>query len=339
MRKLGFLGAMNRDVVVQQAALRTLPALGIDAPPLVETAVSDVVAQHGAEMLAGNGGQTWLGGSAFNTARVVALLNQDRSHELTFFGIAGSIAGTRPHLDALEAWSVSTSSVALSSLPPATCLALVEPSGRTLLTALGANVGIAAWLVSNRNQLVTDIAACDIVHVTSFLDASTPALVASILAAARALNPALLVSLDPGMGWIAPGGEGLAALMRQTHILHLNTEEFALLGGPDAMKAIGRGLAPGWLAVTRTHAAATIYSKDATLALPVQPIGADFTAVDATGAGDTFCGGFLWSYANDATQPLQAAGLGFALARHKVGLHGPLTEAEADRALKKWKDW
>jgi sugar/nucleoside kinase (ribokinase family) len=339
MKKLGFLGAMNRDVVVEQAAADLLPALGLDATALVETPVSDATAQRGAAIMSDMGAVTWLGGSAFNVARVVSLLNRDAALDLAFFGIAGTVDGNVPHLANLEHWGVSTASVKASPLPPATCLAMVEPSGRTLLTALGANAGIADWLAENRNDLATEIAGCDIIHVTSFLDPAAPGLIAEILAAARDINPALIVSLDPGMAWIAPGGQGLAALMHETRILHLNAEEFALLGGPKAVPALLGQLAAGALIVARTHAGATIFTATGEQSLPARYPSADFVAVDPNGAGDTFCGGFLWSYASDPAQPLKAAGLGFALARHKVTLQGPLTGAEAQIVLVGVENW
>jgi sugar/nucleoside kinase (ribokinase family) len=342
MAKMGFMGAMNRDVVVQQRAASILPALGLDAPSLVETPISDEVAQHGADLLGRMGASTWLGGSAFNAARVVALLNRDATLDLAFFGIAGAIDGTQPHLAALTDWSVETAGVSASPLPPATCLAMVEPAGRTLLTAKGANAAIADWLVEHRNQLVTGVARCDIVHVTSFLDPATPGLIAEILAASRVSNPSLVVSLDPGMAWIAPR-EGLAALLRQTRILHLNAEEFALLGGADAVEAVGANLAPGWLIVARSHAGATLYSVGDegvfTQSLPDRPPAADFVATDSNGAGDTFCGGFLWAYARNLAQPLKAADLGFALARHKVTLNGPLTAEAIEVAMTGLGNW
>ncbi len=334
---------MNRDVVVHQRAATLLPALGLDAPPLVETPVSDEVAQRGTHHFSRMGASTWLGGSAFNVARIVALLNRDAALDLAFFGIAGSVDGTQPHLAALGSWSVTTDGVSVSPLPPATCLAMVESAGRTLLTANGANAAIADWLAENRNELVTAIARCDIVHVTSFLDPATPGLIAEILAAARASNPSLVASLDPGMAWIAPGVEGLAALLRQTRILHLNAEEFAVLGGADAVATVGANLAPGWLIVARSHAGATLYAAGvrgfSTQSLPARPPAAGFTALDPNGAGDTFCGGFLWAYARNLMQPLKAADLGFALARHKVTFNGPLTVEAIAVAMAGLESW
>jgi len=199
---------MNRDVVVRQSAAVLLPRLGIDAAPLLETHVSDVLAQRGAELLHGMAAETWLGGSAFNAARVAALLNRDRSLDLAFFGIAGTVDGGSPHLSALTDWGVDTSGVENVSLPPATCLAMVEPAGRTLLTASGANVGVLDWLDRNQTSLVEAIARCDLLHVTSFLDPAAPGPIPLILEQARMRNPALRISLDPRISWLAAGGEG-----------------------------------------------------------------------------------------------------------------------------------
>lgn len=345
MTKLGFLGAMNRDIVVHQSATALSEVLGIDAPTLLETPVPDAVAAKCADTLETLGSADYLGGSAFNTARVVALLDQPRQHDLAFFGIAGRLGNGYPHLNALAGWDVSSTGVERSTLPPATCLAMVEPAGRTLLTAHGANAGIAAWLQSHPDALARAIAERDVVHVTSFLDPATPALIANILAQARSLNPALTVSLDPGMAWIALGGEGLARLLKAASILHLNTEEFAHLGGPADIRAIVGALAPGpALVATRTHLGAVLYERDSagtlyTHALAETPLPPAAAVRDATGAGDTFCGGFLWAWANTPTRPLAAARFGFALARAKITLDGPLTAEVAQRVREGPETW
>src|SRR5690606_32889803 len=141
---------------------------------------------------------------------------------------------------------------------------------------------------------------CDLLHVTSFLDPAAPGPIPLILEQARMRNPALRISLDPRISWLAAGGEGFYRPLHQAAILHLNAEEFAALGGGDAVPAIGARLAPDWLILARTHAGATLYADAAggpiAQSLPDQPPPADFIAVDATGAGDTFCGGFLWGY-------------------------------------------
>lgn len=344
MTKIGFLGAMNRDVVVRQPAATVAAALGMSVPPLVETPVSDEVGQRGVVQFTAMGAETHLGGSAFNVARVVALLNKGSLHDLQFFGLAGLIGDVSPHLSALRDWGVTTSIVHTSPLPPATCLAMVEPAGRTLLTAQGANAGICDWLMQHRRDLVAEMARCDIVHVTSFLSPEAPGLIAGHLELAREVNPDLVVSLDPGMAWIAEGGNGFADLLRQTRILHVNAEELHHLGSQGALPDMAEALAPDALLMARRHDGATIFRLnnglvvEETLSPEAQAM--DARAIDPNGAGDTFCGGFLWRYASDPDHPLAAAELGYELARHKVGINGPLTETEIERAMRiRWEDW
>lgn len=333
MKRLAFFGAMNRDVVAAIPAATVFSALDLDAHPLVETAISDAAAQAGAELMAGQGAMVTLGGSAFNAARIVALLNaQHPALALAFLGIAGQVGADWPHLGDLASWSVDAGAVTRSPLPPATCLSMVEPAGRTLLTATGANSGIADLLHTHTESLAQAAASCDLLHVTSFLDPLAPALIAALCARARSLNHDLEISLDPGAAWVVPGGDGFRALLAQTSILHLNTEEFAHLGGAGAIDALMDQLAPGpALIVARTHTGASVYERQSTgervahelasTALPPEE-----TVVDATGAGDTFCGGFLWSLLGQGADPLTAAGFGFALARLKIGMRGPLAD-------------
>ncbi|MHA6299052.1 carbohydrate kinase family protein [Devosia sp. CAU 1758] len=335
---------MNRDVVVQSPATPMLQSLGIDAHTLIETAVSDAVAQRGAERLLHLAGEVYLGGSAFNAARIVALLNRDKALDLAFFGIAGTVDGSVPHRLALDNWGIATHGVTNSPLPPATCLAMVEPAGRTLLTDSGANAGIADWLRRNSADRAKAIAACDLIHITSYLDPAAPGLIAELLEAARTHNPRLVVSLDPGMAWIGPGGAGLDRLLRQAQLLHLNSEELTMLRGASGMADIGARLAPEWSIIARTHEGATIWSRteDGQLResrLPPHPLLDPGAVIDATGAGDTFCGAFLWSYAQNPAQPLKAAERGFALARHKVGMNGPLTAEAVEFVMTGLKNW
>lgn len=330
MKRLAFLGAMNRDVVAEIAGGIVLQQLDLDAPALIETPVSDELAMAGASILSGLGAADYLGGSAFNAARVAALLNaRNPALDLAFFGIAGQLDQQLPHLAALRQWHVSCDQVCESLLPPATCLAMVENAGRTLLTAIGANAGIAAYLRDDSGTLARHLAQCDLLHITSFLDPASPGLIADLLLAARQHNPRLMVSLDPGAAWIIPGGEGFGRLLEQTNILHLNNEELAHLGaGKDAIHSLGRRLhTASWSIVARTHSTVALHEGRAgagivTRQLPETPL--PETVQDSTGAGDTFCGAFLWHIANGA-EALEAARQGFALARTKVAMKGPLT--------------
>lgn len=330
MKRLVFLGAMNRDLVAHIPAAAMLSKLRLAAPPLLETPVSDAVAEQGASLFNALGAADHLGGSAFNAARIVALLDAETQRlALSFLGLAGRVGQAAPHLDALRDWGIAADGVQHSALPPATCLAMVESAGRTLLTASGANAGIATWLSERGDDLARRIADADLIHVTSYLDPAAPGLIAAILAEARRRNPHLRVSLDPGAAWVLPGGAGFEQLLAQADILHLNQEELAHLCGSANPATLGGRLHPRhWLIVARTHCGATLYedrgdAPSAIRKLPDTPLPA--AIVDATGAGDTFCGGFLWHLLANRADPLDAARLGFTLARAKVGKEGPLT--------------
>lgn len=331
MIKLGFLGAMNRDLVAHVSGADVIKQIAVDAEPLVESAVSDDLAKRGAEALTRLGAKSFLGGSAFNVARVVGLLNATSAKvEGRFIGIAGAVAEAWPHVDELNELGVDASRVKKIKTPPATCLAMVEPGGRTLLTALGANAQIGAYLKDERSHVTTALAECDLVHVTSFLDAEVPALLAQIIRDAKAINPGLKLSLDPGAAWVFPGGGGFDRLLRQTDILHLNHEEFAHLtqGRAGDIGAVGERLDPrDWMIVSRHHEWVGVYEgQGGEVLIPHELPKADeaIRVVDANGAGDSFCGAFLWAWLA-GNSAINAAQFGFACARAKVGLSGPLT--------------
>jgi sugar/nucleoside kinase (ribokinase family) len=331
MKKLGFLGAMNRDLVATLSGADLIRQIGAEAEPLVETAVSDTAALRGAEALTRLGTRSFLGGSAFNVARVVGILNTvSPLVDGQFVGIAGAVDGGWPHVEALVELGISPRRITKFETPPATCLAMVEPGGRTLLTALGANAQVQNYLTAERDGIVSALSECDVVHVTSFLDPVAPALLAEIIADAKLLNSALKLSLDPGAAWVFPGGDGFARLLSQTDILHLNHEELEYLMRLQAggIGTVGQRLAQhGWMIVSRHHEWVGVYegrgavvSAQSELPKASDPI----AVVDANGAGDTFCGAFLWAWLSGRAA-IEAARFGFACARAKVGVSGPLT--------------
>jgi len=332
MKKLAFLGAMNRDLVADIAGDIVLKILKIDAPALIETPITDELAEKGSRLLGDICAEDYLGGSAFNAARVAALLNiPSEALSLSFFGVAGTVDQSAPHLAALADWHVASEAVQRTPLPPATCLAMVEPAGRTLLTATGANAGIVDYLRDKSGEIALRLASSDLVHITSFLDPASPGLVAALLDKVRKLNPDIVVSLDPGAAWIIPGGDGFANLLAQTDILHLNNEELAYFGSDDdAVATLGARLhSANWLIVARNHLSVALHQGRAdhlleTNVLPETPLPAN--VLDSTGAGDTFCGAFLWHFCTNPADPLDAARHGFAQARAKIAIKGPLTK-------------
>lgn len=334
MKKLALIGAMNRDLVAIGCGAEVIAQLDLSAEALVETAVSDETAGRGAQHLMERGAQSYLGGSAFNVARVIGLLNMRQAYvEGHFIGLAGAVDGHWPHGESLDGWAIKRELVHRADAPPATCLAVIEGQGRTLLTALGANAQIADYLSAERESIIAKLAACDVVHITSFLDASVPALLAEIVAAAKEINPSLKLSIDPGAAWVFPGGKGLEALLAQTNILHLNHEELAHLLRSEArgITSLGSMLdARGWMIVSRHHEWVEVIEGqggEVTARCALEKVVDPIQVVDANGAGDTFCGAFLWAWLGGA-MPIDAARFGFSCARAKVSVSGPVTLAD-----------
>lgn len=280
--------------------------------------------------------QTSLGGSAYNAIHALAQMHLDL--RLGYVGVAGRVPG--PGMSAVqqfETLGVDHSFVFRDDDHLCgVCFGFTENGERTLLTHAGANAAMADHIDSAFDELVAYLATARVIHVTSFLDDSTPSRLLAVLEAVKQVSPATLISFDPGHVWShqpTPEIEGMVAL---SDFLLLNHREFHELGRyteQDTEEAVAARLLDrlsndrGVVIVKRRsgiHAWRREESKILDDFYP-QVVLTDDEIEDATGAGDVFAAGLLAVLTADRLQIELGALLGMTLARHKlryVGSHG-----------------
>ncbi|MET7420231.1 carbohydrate kinase family protein [Dactylosporangium sp. NPDC005555] len=288
-----------------------------------------------------------VGGSAYNT--VAALARTGVGLRLGYVGVAGRlpVPGT-PVAERLRKAGVDT---ALLREEPGelsgVCLSLVEDGERTLLVHPGANDRMAAHLEVEFDAVVEYLSAARIVHVTSFLDPRTPAVLADVLAAVRDRSPETVLTFDPGHVWAGTGGAPIAALATTADHVLLNERELRALGttGDDTWAAdrILRAGRPGRVVHVKRPAGVTTFTRSGPLLRarfhPQEALTAD-RVVDATGAGDVYAAGVLVALAGGGgTHLYDGVRLGMALARHKLLHLADAGHADFPGVVQAWRDF
>ncbi|MGW4893335.1 PfkB family carbohydrate kinase [Kitasatospora sp. NPDC004240] len=299
--------------------------------PIDEAAIAKAIGRLGAASLDAS-----LGGSAWLTIFTLAQMRLGLS--LGYVGVAGRIE--TPGLSfvrQMDIFGIDRRWVArrpqrLSGV----CLSYLDDVERVMLTHPGANFLMAEHLRENGDQIARYLAQARIVHVTSFLDERTPLALFEVLARARLLNPALLVSFDPGFAWAESRSEAVDAILALADLLFVNHREFKALGdyalGESDEVLSQRVLArcsPGCTVfVTKRYdsvevfrnAPAGVLAQRFHLRRPVRE-----TAIeDATGAGDVFSASVVAALASGRLQVELGSFLGLSLSRQRAvqGLPG-----------------
>ncbi|MDJ0344305.1 PfkB family carbohydrate kinase [Streptomyces sp. H10-C2] len=176
------------------------------------------------------------------------------------------------------------------ALPTAVVIALVDPAAeRTLVTDSGAGLrlGPEDWdetLLDGAGQL----------HLSGYLFFTEPGRELAGLAMAAARARQIAVSVDPAStGFIQQlGVRRFLDSVTGTDLLLPNLAEARLLtGDPDPVRAAEQLSAAHGVAVVKLGSAGALVAEHGAVTARVPGVAA--TAVDSTGAGDAFAGGFL----------------------------------------------
>ncbi|WP_157981663.1 carbohydrate kinase family protein [Protaetiibacter intestinalis] len=257
------------------------------------------------------------GGSAANTAvwlaragAAVDFVAAVGAHDAHLHEEELAEAGVTPHLQVEVA------------APTGTIIIIVQGSERTMLTERGANSLLTSAAVTD--ALLADAA---LLHVSgySIVDGFRVAGTRALLD--RAAAAGVPVSVNPGsIGFIADFGvEAFLEAIAGASLLFLSGDEARLLTGLDGAERQARALARDFPIVALTRGAEgvlLVVDGGEPVAIPARSV----RAIDPTGAGDAFIGGFLasWTQAPDAVAAAEAGVFTAARAVMAIGGRPPI---------------
>jgi len=226
-----------------------------------------------------------LGGNGANTSYALARLGVP----VRLLGMTGADPFGAQLLATLEGVGVNTRWIARSGKPTATTVALVNSAGeRVFLHRPGVSVDVLAEPVCFTAELAAGFSHYHLANVYGLPGVRLNA--AESLAAAR--RAGLTTSLDTG--WDASGGwlDILGPCLPHTGIMFVNQDEARMLTGeadPAAAAARLRQLGARDVVMKFGENGCAVYTGADCLRVPAFAV----EAVDTTGAGDCFAGGFL----------------------------------------------
>ncbi|MEX1079423.1 MAG: ribokinase [Homoserinimonas sp.] len=193
-----------------------------------------------------------------------------------FIGALGTDPFGDSLADAMDAAGVSRDLVRRTVQDTGQAFILVDQDGENMIVvASGANATMSRLTESEKDA----IAGADVLLMQLEL---TAAVVLEAATVARAAERAIMLNAAPA----APLGDALLALL---DYLIVNEHEACLLGGSDDLSVASRTLAAtvDRLIVTLGAEGSDVYESGELVGTVAPP---KVTAVDTTGAGDTFCG-------------------------------------------------
>ncbi|MFD8145375.1 carbohydrate kinase family protein [Streptomyces sp. NPDC059708] len=327
------VGALNVDYIASASRLSARVAGQVTEStarfewntegPVDELAISKAIGRLGTSSLDAS-----LGGSAWLTIFTLAHMRLGLS--LGYVGVAGRIE--TPGLSfvrQMDLLGIDRRWVARKPQRLAgACLSYLEDVERVMLTHPGANFLMAEHLEQYGEQIARYLAGARIVHVTSFLDERTPQALLDVLKRARRLNPALLVSFDPGFAWAENRSDAVDGILMISDLLFVNHREFKALGeyalGESdqvlSQRVLARCRRTCAVFVTKRYDSVEVFRAGQPGAALVErfqlrrPV-RETAIEDATGAGDVFSASVIAALASARLHVELGAFLGLSLSR------------------------
>lgn len=210
------------------------------------------------------------------------------------------------------------------------CLSYIDDTDRVMLTHPGANYEMHRYIKEHFDAMAEYIARARYVHVTSFLDETTPLQVLRVLQRAKEINPDLRISFDPGFDWAEHPSPEVEGILGLTDLLFVNYREFKALGHYDhgesdesiARKILARCHDGCTVFVTKrydfTESFQAVAEGVATQAFLLRHPLRESELEDATGAGDVFAAAVISSLTSTRLKVELGAYLGLSLAQAKA---------------------
>jgi sugar/nucleoside kinase (ribokinase family) len=282
--------------------------------------------EHGGDVLASSAGMS--AGGGFNVMAAAARDGLD----VVFAGRSGTGPFGEVVAEALWREGISVANPPLETVDNGYCVVLVDASAeRTFVTVPGAE-----GMVSRADLDAVEPRRGDVVYVSGY-SLAHPTAGAAVAGWLGALGSDPLVVFDPSPLVATLDAELLEAVLQRTDVLTANAREARLLRShahpAPAAGALRSMLSDGAVAVVRDGAAGCWVATDdpAPVHLPAFVV----TAVDTTGAGDTFGGVLTVALARgaDAVEAARRANAAAAISVTRVGPATAPTRAETDALL------
>lgn len=328
------IGSLNIDYTATTGMIGSLPASTVQKLlAQVQRGAEKFADEEAIEQLISSLGRdcfrATLGGSAFNTICAMAALKSGISTGCV--GVAGHTGSSG--LDfarSMHELCVNYQYVKFQTAKSCgLCLSLNHDGIRSFLFAPGSNNDMAAYLEVNFQAILEYVANARLLQVTQFADERIAELLARLLAEAKARNPLLQISCDPGYCWLENLTPAVMDIIRMSDFLFMNTIEFNKLAGGNiaetdlakAQRILSAGQEKARL-IVKEETEIKIYQREhGEIREQIFPIDvlSNEEIVDATGAGDIFAAGFLTVLIRQGDKAMaEAVELGMRFMRTKL---------------------
>lgn len=270
-----------------------------------------------------------LGGSAFNTVRAIAGL--ENGIKTGFSGIAcdTGIEG----LDFIKTMDTLSIDHAYTKFcetqSTGVCISINSGGTRSFICCPGSNNKMSDYIFENYDSILKYIAESKILHVTQFADEGTTEALAMLLHEAKKSNPLIKLSCDPGYCWLAAISPAVADIIKLSDLIFVNNKEFNLMTEfekemPDLEKAMKIFMDYDFSdtqLILKDETEIKLYHKDEKNVVEnifAIDVVREEDIIDATGAGDMFAAGLLTEYIKNGEINEKAINLGMKLMKAKL---------------------
>jgi sugar/nucleoside kinase (ribokinase family) len=229
------------------------------------------------------------GGSGANSVSMVAMLGGDS----TFCGLVGSDVLGQTYAERLGEIMGHHYLRTRDDVATGKCLSIISSADaeRTMLTDLG-----GAMELGPAELPVEAVEKATWLHLTGYLFTGGQMGDAAMLALDRALHAGTRISFDVADAFVIQHCRDTVEKVIRDYadVVFMNEEEARMLAGGDAAEAVHKVGAWVDTAVVKLGKRGSIIKKGDTI-VPIEAVSVD--AVDTTGAGDAYAGGFLYGLA------------------------------------------
>ena len=301
------VGALNVDrifsVSMTPVLLRSLSAICPGITWGGEIAIDEEQFIEVEKLLQGQPRTLRLGGSAYNAIRTFRSI--DTSTRIGFIGTIGADPAAEGFSDWFERYGIAVPfTTRATDRPSGGCISFEHDGERTLVTTRGANDRTGEMLTTNMAAVVKWSGAASMIHLSSFLDDRSSAVLGEFLGFCQANNPDLRVTIDPGAHWAARYAHDSSVndLLNRADLLFVNQQEFDALWGKgepslhDHSSRLGNGRGPSVTVLLKRPDGLTIFDRTGAVLFDTKHLKLEKDELaNTTGAGDVFAGAFLAS--------------------------------------------